>query len=101
LAHQPLLAAEPLLQKLVDGKDKYPIDHVVWARRQLALSVAARGGYQNLQAARKLIEANLALGDPSVQDLRARATFQAVDADPAPTPRRHPHHGIPDFAGKR
>jgi tetratricopeptide (TPR) repeat protein len=78
-----LLAAEPLLQKLVDGKDKYPIDHVVWARRQLALSVAARGGYQNLQAARKLIEANLALGDPSVQDLRARATFQAVDADPA------------------
>ena len=52
---------------------------MIWARRQLALIVAQRGGHANLQAAMKLIEQNLAPGDPSAEDLRTLATFLSFD----------------------
>ena len=77
-----LLAAEPLLRQLVDGRGKPTQADMVWARRQLALSTAANGGYANLQAARKMIEENMALGDASAQDMRALATFLAIDPNP-------------------
>ena len=74
-----LKAAVPLLEKLVDPKTKATPADLVWGRRQLALIVAAQGGYANLQAALKMIEANLTGGELAVEDLRAKATFQALD----------------------
>lgn len=78
LRAKELNTATPLLQKLVDGK-KTPLGDLVWARRQLALVVAARGGYVNLQNALKMIEENLASGELSAEDMRAKATFLGVD----------------------
>ena len=71
--------AEALLRRIIDGKIKASDADVVWARRQLALVFAARGGYQNIQKARDLIEENLAAADASVLDRRVQASLDAVD----------------------
>jgi len=71
--------AEALLRRVIDGKIKASDADVVWARRQLALIFAARGGYQNIQKARDLIEENLAADDVSVLDRRVQASLDAAD----------------------
>ena len=74
--------AEPLLRELVAGKGNPPPDDVVWARRQLAMTLASYGGYANLQRALKMIDENLAASEPNPQDLRLKASFLAVDPNP-------------------
>ena len=51
--------AEALLRRIVDGKVKAGDADMIWARRQLALILAAQGGYGNLQKARELDQAEL------------------------------------------
>ena len=71
--------AEALLRKIVDGKVQAKEADVIWARRQLAMIFTSRGGYQNRQKARELIEQNLAAQETSILDRRAKAGIDALD----------------------
>jgi tetratricopeptide (TPR) repeat protein len=73
------LPAEAQLQRIIDGKVKAPEADVMWARRQLALILAARDDYQSIQKARNLIEANLAASETSLADRRVMINLNAVD----------------------
>ena len=75
-----LQSSEALLQRIIDGKVQGENSDLVWARRQLALICATRGGYENLQKARKLLEQNLAGSEASALD--RRALYQVSAADP-------------------
>ena len=74
-----LVSAEALLRRIIDGKVEALTPDVIWARRQLALIYAARGGYQNLQKARELVEENLAVSGGSLPDQRVKAHLDAAD----------------------
>ena len=71
--------AEVQLKRIIEGKLRAPEADVFWARRELALIVANRGGYQNFQRARELIDKNLATAEASVLDRRARAIIDVSD----------------------
>jgi cellulose synthase operon protein C len=71
--------AEALLNRIIDGKVKAEKNNLFWARRQLALITAARGGLTNTENARKLIEQNLAEEADSTDDLRLKARLSAND----------------------
>lgn len=75
--------AEALLRRIIDGKVESPDADKIWARRQLALIYAGRGGYQNIQKARDLIEENIAAsaGDAATLalDRRVEASLNASD----------------------
>jgi tetratricopeptide (TPR) repeat protein len=71
--------AEALLKRIIEGKVKGDTDDLFWARRQMALITAAKGGMANMEAARGLIEENLAAAGNSADDLRIKATIDAVD----------------------
>ncbi len=71
--------AEVQLNRIIEGKVRSPEADVFWARRELALIVANRGGYQNFQRARELIDKNLAAAEASVLDRRARAIIDVSD----------------------
>jgi tetratricopeptide (TPR) repeat protein len=71
--------AEVQLNRIIEGKLGSPDADVFWARRELALIVANRGGYQNFQRARELIDKNLASADASIIDRRARAIIDISD----------------------
>ncbi|MGO8691902.1 MAG: tetratricopeptide repeat protein [Thermoguttaceae bacterium] len=79
LRNQGVAAATPLLTKILELKGKAKPQDVIWARRQLALLTASQGGYPNLLKARMMIEENLASGELAAEDLRAKATFLALD----------------------
>ena len=79
LRAQDLKTATPMLEKLVGPGVKPTQADLIWGRRQLALIVASQGGYANLQKALKMVEANLATGEIAAEDLRAKATFLALD----------------------
>jgi cellulose synthase operon protein C len=71
--------AEALLQLIISGKVKGDDANLFWARRQLAVIIAAKGGLLNMEAARKLIEQNLAAAADSADDLRIKARLDAQD----------------------
>jgi tetratricopeptide (TPR) repeat protein len=71
--------AEALLRLVIEGKVKGDDANLFWARRQLALITAAKGGLINMEAARKLIEQNLAAAANSPDDMRIKARFSALD----------------------
>jgi tetratricopeptide (TPR) repeat protein len=71
--------AEVQLNRIIEGKLGSPEADVFWARRELALIVANRGGYQNFQRARALIDKNLATAEASILDRRARAIIDIAD----------------------
>jgi tetratricopeptide (TPR) repeat protein len=71
--------AEALLRLVIDGKVKGDDANLFWARRQLALITAAKGGILNMEAARILIEQNLAAAANSPDDMRIKARFLALD----------------------
>jgi cellulose synthase operon protein C len=73
--------AEALLRQILDGKIKVSEADTLWARRQLAVILASRGGYQNKQKARELIEKNLAAKEASILDRRVKAGLDASDPD--------------------
>jgi len=75
--------AEALLKRILDGKVKAQEPDIIWARRNLAIILAARGGYQNTQKARDLIEENLAASEVSVLDRRVMASLSASDPKPS------------------
>lgn len=75
--------ADPLLQKIIDGTLKAELPDVVWARRELALTYAQRGTYQNLKKAEKLLEQNRASPAASTADLQILARLYASDPNPA------------------
>ena len=72
--------AEAMLRLIIDGKvkgERTPI--LSWARRQLALLTAAKGGSSNMEAAQKLIELNLAATSNSADDWRIMVKFDTLD----------------------
>jgi tetratricopeptide (TPR) repeat protein len=71
--------AEVQLNRIIDRKVASPQADVLWARRQLALMIANRGGYQNFQKARELIDKNLATPEVSLWDRRVSAVIDASD----------------------
>ncbi|MGD0382519.1 MAG: tetratricopeptide repeat protein [Thermoguttaceae bacterium] len=71
--------AEALLRLVIEGKVKGDDANMLWARRQLALITAAKGGLINMEAARKLIEQNLDAAANSPDDMRIKARFSASD----------------------
>ena len=73
-----LQSSEALLQRIIDGKVQGENSDLVWAKRQLALIYAARGGYDNLQKAQKLLE----LAGSEASALEHRALAQVYAADP-------------------
>ncbi len=74
-----LPSAEAQLKRIIEGKVSGDGDDVAWARRRLALIHVARGGYENLQKARTLIEQNLADSESSTVDRRFMARLSASD----------------------
>ncbi|MGA2062884.1 MAG: tetratricopeptide repeat protein, partial [Thermoguttaceae bacterium] len=71
--------AEALLHLIIDGKVKADDAILFWARRQLALLTAAKGGQINMEVARKLIEQNLAAAGNSPEDRRIIVKFDTLD----------------------
>ncbi len=71
--------AEALLRLIIDGKVKGDDANLFWARRQLALITAAKGGLINMEAARNLIEQNLAAAGNSADDWRIMVRFDSLD----------------------
>jgi tetratricopeptide (TPR) repeat protein len=71
--------AEVQLTRIVDGKVASPETDVLWARRQLAVILTERGGYQNYKKARELMDKNLASPDVSLWDQRVSAMIDAAD----------------------
>jgi tetratricopeptide (TPR) repeat protein len=71
--------AEEQLNRIIDRKVASPEGDVLWARRQLALMIANRGGYQNFQKARELVDKNLAAPEVSLWDRRVSAVIDASD----------------------
>jgi predicted Zn-dependent protease len=74
-----LLPAEALLQKILDGKLQTKDSDLAWARRQLAMILAARGDYPGLQKAQAMIETNLASPEASNEDRQLKARLMAAD----------------------
>ena len=69
--------AETQLRKIIGGQVPAAEAHIAWARRRLALILADRGGYQDLEQALELIEQSLATASPSAADRRAKAILLA------------------------
>jgi tetratricopeptide (TPR) repeat protein len=65
--------AEPFLRSLVDGDGP----HATWARRTLALALAATGEYRKTREALVLIDRNLKAPSANAEDQRARALVLA------------------------
>ena len=70
--------AEPLLLRMLGPTVVAPEANLAWARLQLALLVAERGGEDNVKAAIVLIEANRRNGRETLSDERALAFVQAT-----------------------
>jgi cellulose synthase operon protein C len=75
--------AEALLKKIADGTVETSDADVIWARRQLALSLFSRGPYANVLKARELLDKNLAVDERSLPDRRAMASLDARDPNRA------------------
>ncbi len=73
--------AEPLLLKMVGPTVVAPEASLAWARRQLALLLADRGGEANHKAAVAWLERNRQNGRESVADVRARSFIDATLPD--------------------
>jgi tetratricopeptide (TPR) repeat protein len=70
--------SQPLLRAILDPKRKAAPGDVAWARRNLALGLAAGDEYQEFLDALQLIEINLQARTRSFDDLRARAVILAT-----------------------
>ena len=69
--------AETQLRRIAEGQIRAKQEDVVWSRRGLALILAGRGGFENLEQGLHLIDENLATTDPAPQDRRAKAVLLA------------------------
>src|SRR5207245_697207 len=65
--------AESYLQKVLDPRTRASESQREWARRQLALGLAAQGGYRKVQEGLALIERNLQGRGGSDEDRRLKA----------------------------
>src|SRR5205807_7984993 len=65
--------AEPHLRKIMALRGEAPEGDGPWARRNLAVVLALRGGHQQLQEALALVQRNVRLTPGAVEDQRARA----------------------------
>ncbi len=74
--------AESQLLRILDGKLPAKKEELAWARQQQAMIYFARGGHQNLQKARELVQKNLSGEAPSTLDYRLDAMIDASDPDP-------------------
>jgi tetratricopeptide (TPR) repeat protein len=74
--------AETILAKIVGGNMKAADADLTNARRLLAKIILAKGGFKNREAARDLIEKNLAAAPDSPDDLRLKAKLLAEDPGP-------------------
>ena len=66
--------AQTHLKRIVAGEIKAGGQHLVWARRALALILAGQGTYDSLRQGLELVEENLRTA-AAVQDLRAKAVL--------------------------
>jgi len=71
--------AETLMQRIINGKVKADDASLFWARRNLALITAAKGGLLNMEAAQKLIDQNLSSVGNSTDDLRIKVKLDSLD----------------------
>lgn len=69
--------AEPLLRKLIDPSLKAPETTITWARRALALTLAAQGNQARLQEAQALIEENRKREGANLENRRVQAILLA------------------------
>jgi len=74
--------AEDLLRKIVEKEVPSSESDRILARRQLAVLLFTRGGLENVQRGRTLIEQNMAGPKPAVEDRRLMARLEASHADP-------------------
>ncbi len=77
--------AETLLLRIIGREVASKDSEVASARRQYATILSQRGGYQNLEKARDLIDKNLASPESTTMDIRIKA---ALDADAPQRERR-------------
>jgi tetratricopeptide (TPR) repeat protein len=89
--------AEPLLRKLVEGKLKDADKQLHWARRHLALAVAAHGGAHSYQEAEDLLAENARTGYAAVEDKQAKAIILAAQ----PSKRRQAIDLLESLAANR
>jgi tetratricopeptide (TPR) repeat protein len=68
--------AYPLLEKL-QTNPQVPQETVLWARRNMAIGVSARGSPGDAKKAMEMIEQNLREGKGRVEDMRAKAVIVA------------------------
>ena len=69
--------AEPRLQELVGGSLAVGSTDLNWARRSLAVLLGARGSYASQVEALELVDRNLAVPNPTLEDQRAKAILLA------------------------
>jgi tetratricopeptide (TPR) repeat protein len=70
--------AEPALRRLLALGPKVPDEAAAWARRALAVTLVAHGGYPRFREAIALLDQNAAKGRPTGDDERARALILAT-----------------------
>jgi tetratricopeptide (TPR) repeat protein len=73
-----LAHTEPVLRRLIDPAARAPAAVVAWARRELALRLAARGDYRRFQEAVALLDQNDKEAPASAEEQRARALVLAT-----------------------
>lgn len=69
--------AETHLRKLLTLKGEGASENAAWARRQLAIGLAAQGGYERFQEAISLIDQNLRTS-ATIEDRRTKARILAI-----------------------
>jgi tetratricopeptide (TPR) repeat protein len=95
--HNQYNAAEPYLRKLLDPKTKATAAELAWARRALAGTLVASGGYQQYRDALALLDENAKAGANGVEDQRARAVVLATQ----PSSRKEAIRLLEDLFGRR
>lgn len=68
---------EALLKRLISGNVKIGKGDLMWARRNMAVTLLSRGGYENLQKALSLVRQNLEVDAVSLQDQRVKLLMLA------------------------
>jgi tetratricopeptide (TPR) repeat protein len=89
--------AEPVLRRLLDPAARAPAPTAAWARRELALALAARRDYRQFQSALALLKDDGKDGPEAAENQRARALVLATQ----PAHRREALRLLEDWARRQ
>jgi tetratricopeptide (TPR) repeat protein len=70
--------AVPLLRTIIADSEASAAFRVLWARRNLAVALAAQKDYQKLQEALKLVDTNIRTGEAAREDQRVKGILLAT-----------------------